>query len=139
MPFDMQIQAPSSVSWLTNYARIELKSQHVTSIAWLAKATGADVVGLEVGSKTLEFRPTRGPGDLLERRIKIRAESPAASSLLVLQAVLPFLVFAGNDSNEPIKLEISGGTNVSFSLSYEYWSSSKRWLKDGPAFLEAML
>lgn len=99
---------------------IGLKSQHVTSIAWLAKATGADVVGLEVGSKTLEFRPMRGPSDLFERNIKIRAESPAASSLLIFQAVLPFLVFAGNDSNEPIELEISGGTNVSFSLSYEY-------------------
>lgn len=68
----------------------------------------------------LEFRPKRGPGDLLERNIKIRAESPAASSLLVFQAVFPFLLFAGNDSDEPIELEISGGTNVSFSLSYEY-------------------
>lgn len=97
-----------------------LKSQHVTSIAWLAKATGADVAGLEVGSKTLEFRPNRGPGDLLERNIKIRAESAAASSMLIFQAVLPFLVFAGNESSEPIELEISGGTNVSFSLSYEY-------------------
>lgn len=77
-------------------------------------------MGLEVGSKTLEFRPKRGPGDLFERNIKIRAESPAASSLLVFQAVFPFLLFAGNDSNEPIELEISGGTNVSFSLSYEY-------------------
>lgn len=97
-----------------------LKSQHVTSITWLAKATGADVTGLEVGSKTLEFRPTRGPGALYERNIKIRAESPAASSLLIFQAVLPFLLFAGNDSNEPVELEISAGTNVSFSLSYEY-------------------
>lgn len=76
--------------------------------------------GLEVGSKTLEFRPNRGPGDLLERNIKIHAESPAASSLLIFQAVFPFLLLAGNDSNEPIEMEISGGTNVSFSLSYEY-------------------
>lgn len=97
-----------------------LKSQHFTSIAWLAKATGADVAGLEVGSKTLEFRPTRGPGELWERNIVIRAESAAASALLVFQAVFPFLLFAGNESNEPIELTISGGTNVSFSLSYEY-------------------
>ncbi|KAI3397262.1 hypothetical protein diail_11061 [Diaporthe ilicicola] len=97
-----------------------LKSQHVTSIAWLAKATGADVTGLEVGSKTLEFRPARGPGELWERNISIRAESAAASALLVFQAVFPFLLFAGNDSGEPIQLTISGGTNVSFSPSYEY-------------------
>ncbi|KAG6362277.1 hypothetical protein INS49_010507 [Diaporthe citri] len=97
-----------------------LKSQHFTSIAWLAKATGADVKGLQVGSKTLEFRPTRGPGELWERNITIRAESAAASALLVFQAVFPFLLFAGNESGEPVELTISGGTNVSFSLSYEY-------------------
>lgn len=34
--------------------------------------------------------------------------------------MFPFLLFAGNDSGEPVELTISGGTNVSFSLSYEY-------------------
>lgn len=97
-----------------------LKSQHVTSIEWLAEATKADVTGLEVGSKTLEFRPNCGPGDLPDRNISIRAASAAASSLLIFQAVFPFLLFAGNENNEPIELTISGGTNVSFSLSYEY-------------------
>lgn len=97
-----------------------LKSQHFTSIAWLAKATAADVKGLEVGSKTLEFRPSRGPGDLWERNITINSESPAASAVLVFQAVYPFLLFAGNESGEPVELTISGGTNVSFSPSYEY-------------------
>lgn len=76
--------------------------------------------GLEIGSKTLEFKPRLGPGDLVERNINIRAESPAASALLIFQAVLPFFLFAGNESGEPIELTISGGTNVSFSLSYEY-------------------
>lgn len=50
----------------------------------------------------------------------MRAESPAASALLIFQAVFPFLLFASNEANEPIELEISGGTNVSFSPSYEY-------------------
>lgn len=97
-----------------------LKSQHVTSIQWLARVTGAEVKGLEIGSKTLEFRPSRGPGGLLERNIHICAESPAASALLIFQATFPFLLFASNEANEPIELEISGGTNVSFSPSYEY-------------------
>lgn len=78
------------------------------------------MTGLEVGSKTLEFRPNRGPSDLLERNIKVQAASAAASSLLIFQAVFPFLLFAGNESNEPVELTVSGGTNVSFSLSYEY-------------------
>lgn len=76
--------------------------------------------GLEIGSKTLEFKPNRGPGTLLERNIDICAESPAASALLIFQAVFPFLLFAANETNEPVELVISGGTNVSFSLSYEY-------------------
>lgn len=35
--------------------------------------------------------------------------------------MLPFLLFAGNDVGDPIILDVSGGTNVSFSLSYEYF------------------
>lgn len=109
-----------SITELTCLSCTGLKSQHFTSIAWLAKATAADVKGLEVGSKTLEFRPSRGPGDLLERNITISAESPAASAVLVFQAVFPFLLFAGNESGEPVELALSGGTNVSFSPSFEY-------------------
>jgi RNA 3'-terminal phosphate cyclase (ATP) len=100
-----------------------LKSQHVTAIEYLAKATAADVTGLSVGSHTLEFRPRLKPSALVEgkdRTIKISADSPAASTLLIFQAVFPFLLFAGTEKGEPITLEISGGTNVSFSLSYEY-------------------
>lgn len=73
-----------------------------------------------MGSKTLDFRPSRGPADLLERNITISAESPAASAVLVFQAVFPFLLFAGNESGEPVELTLSGGTNVSFSPSFEY-------------------
>lgn len=53
----------------------------------------------------------------MARIIKLKASSPAASTLLILQAVFPFLLYA---SGPPITLEILGGTNVSFSLSYEY-------------------
>ncbi|VUC29361.1 unnamed protein product [Clonostachys rosea] len=97
-----------------------LKFQHVTAIQWLADVTEAEVEGLRVGSSTLTFIPRKIPTALASRNFKITAPSGAASALLILQAVLPFLVFAGNSSDEPIWLEISGGTNVSFSLSYEY-------------------
>lgn len=103
-----------------NRERGGLKSQHVTSIQFLAEITDADVEGLSVGSKTITFAPRRGPTELYQRNIKISAESGSASSLLILQAVLPFLIFAGNDSEEPVELSISGGSNVSFSLSFEY-------------------
>ncbi|KAL2198433.1 RNA 3'-terminal phosphate cyclase domain-containing protein [Corynascus similis CBS 632.67] len=97
-----------------------LKSQHVTAIDYLAKATAADVTGLSIGSQTLEFRPQLRPSQLAERHIQIAAESPAASTMLIFQAVFPYLLFAGNDKGEPVTLEISGGTNVSWSLSFEY-------------------
>ncbi|KAK8061412.1 hypothetical protein PG994_007778 [Apiospora phragmitis] len=102
-----------------------LKSQHVASIKWLAEATGAEVEGLSVGSHTLEFRPSLTPPQALasaeQRKLTIDAASPAASTMLIFQAVLPYLLFAaGGDDGTPIELEIQGGTNVSLSLSYEY-------------------
>lgn len=97
-----------------------LKAQHVTSIQWLAEATDAETEGLSVGSKTLTFAPKRPPTELPQRHVQISAASGAASTLLILQAIMPFLLFAGSESLEPIVLDISGGTNVSFSLSFEY-------------------
>jgi RNA 3'-terminal phosphate cyclase (ATP) len=95
-----------------------LKAQHVASLSYLASATDAVVSGLSVGSHTLEFAPRRRPWEINDRKIRIVAESAAASTLLVFQAVLPFLLFAGG--TETVELEIVGGTNVNFSLSYEY-------------------
>lgn len=104
----------------TNSPLPGLKNQHVASIQWLAEATDAATEGLTVGSKTLTFVPRRPPTELLQRHFRISAASGTASALLIFQAILPFLLFAGNDSPEPIVLDISGGTNVSFSLSFEY-------------------
>ncbi|KAG6009612.1 hypothetical protein E4U21_001979 [Claviceps maximensis] len=98
-----------------------LKAQHVASLSWLAKVTEAQVQGLTVGSTTLTFQPTRSPADLNPRNFEIEAGTDAASALLVLQAILPFVLFAGNADNEPIALDIYGGTNVHWSLSYEYF------------------
>ncbi|KAI3326908.1 RNA 3'-terminal phosphate cyclase [Xylariaceae sp. AK1471] len=97
-----------------------LKSQHVSAIEWLAKATKAEVNGLVVGSRTLEFRPTVSPTALKDRKIEIVAESHGASTLLILQAVFPFLLYAGNENGDAMELEIYGSTNASFSPSYEY-------------------
>ncbi|KAG8669995.1 hypothetical protein FPOAC2_09338 [Fusarium poae] len=113
-------QAVTIINVRGNRDRGGLKSQHVTSIQYLAEITDADVDGLSVGSKTLTFAPRRTATELYQRTIKVSAESGSASTLLILQAILPFLVFAGNDYEEPVELQISGGTNVSFSPSFEY-------------------
>ncbi|KAI1456825.1 EPT/RTPC-like protein [Annulohypoxylon moriforme] len=97
-----------------------LKAQHVSAIEWLVQATGAEVDGLAVGSHTLEFKPSLPPTALADRNFKIIAGNCASSTLLIFQAIFPFLLFAGNESGEPIEIEINGGTNVCFSLSYEY-------------------
>lgn len=77
--------------------------------------------GLSVGSKTLTFIPKRRPTDLTGRSFEIKADSNAASTLLILQAIFPFVLFASNDNGEPLVLTIHGGTNVQWSLSYEYF------------------
>jgi len=96
-----------------------LKSQHVTAIEALAKATQAKTEGLHVGSPTLEFYPQLPPTGLLSRKLNIVAESPAASALLITQALLPFFLFAAGDA--PLEVDIHGGTNVTWSLSWEYF------------------
>ena len=72
-----------------------------------------------MGSRSFEFKPKFSPAKLANRNIQIKAES-AASSLLVFQSIFPFLLFAGDESASPIAMTIQGGTNVSYSLSYEY-------------------
>ncbi|OAA54920.1 RNA 3'-terminal phosphate cyclase [Cordyceps fumosorosea ARSEF 2679] len=100
-----------------------LKAQHVTSIQWLADVTGAHVEGLCVGSKTLTFIPKTGPADLAGRSFEIKADTDAASALLILQAILPFVLFAAgsDDKRGPLSITIHGGTNVQWSPSYEYF------------------
>ncbi|WYZ39466.1 hypothetical protein EsH8_III_001380 [Colletotrichum jinshuiense] len=100
-----------------------LKAQHVTAIRWLAEVTEADVEGLEVGSSTLTFCPRIPPSAALQgksRKINIAADTGAASTLLILQAILPFLLYAADENATPIELEVTGGTTVGMSLSYEY-------------------
>lgn len=94
-----------------------MKNQHVAAIKCLAEASRATTTGLTVGSRTLSFAPTLPPSSFLSRSLKITPDSPSASALLILQALLPFLLFAGSES---VEVEIEGGTNTSYSLSYEY-------------------
>ena len=96
-----------------------MKAQHVACIRTLADATAAEVTGCSVGSKSFEFKAKLSPRDLVNRNIKVKAES-VSSILLIFQAVLPFLLFAGDGTGSPITITIQGGTNVSFSLSFEY-------------------
>ncbi|KAL8674164.1 MAG: hypothetical protein Q9168_001415 [Polycauliona sp. 1 TL-2023] len=142
-----------------------LKAAHLAAVEWLALASQAETTGMEKGSRELEFRPLRRGGFVREtknkkkavkggeaweevydghgsrvirREMEIQLDSPG-SVCLILQAILPFLLFHcpntaglsvstandashGTTSGVPLRFTINGGTNVSKSPSIEYIS-----------------
>ena len=142
-----------------------LKTSHLAGVEWLAEATSAETVGMEIKSRELTFRPaiygdaslTPIPPDSppyqgLEHEPERREASEAifwrdthesgappshiamstpGSVFLVLQAILPYILFSSISLSEdstaadkptPVHLTVEGGTNVDASLSYEYAS-----------------
>ena len=129
-----------------------LKPGHLAGAKWLAEATHASTEGMEVKSRELIFRPGNirdevmpndsqtGPnapesvwtdiyesGKIIRRESQIPCSTPG-SIMLVLQAILPYLIFGpashveGVESAVPLQVSIQGGTNVSSSPSFEYVS-----------------
>lgn len=111
-----------------------LKAQHLACVEWLAKACRANVEGAVKGSKEVLFVPGKvgelspvfvkrrigegeGRREVYEAKLEIKS---AGSTGLALQATLPFILFAEFPSPLPLRLTLSGGTNVSQSPSYEY-------------------
>jgi RNA 3'-terminal phosphate cyclase (ATP) len=121
-----------------------LKAQHLASVLWLAQACDAYIEGAEKGSKTLIFVPGAasaaaggsGQGTAVDTVPKAFSKKTlkdgrqvwdarldigtAGSTGLALQAILPFILFTDLPRNLPVRLTLSGGTNVSGSPSYEY-------------------
>ncbi|KAI4152310.1 MAG: hypothetical protein LQ340_002978 [Diploschistes diacapsis] len=129
-----------------------IKPAHYAGAAWLANATNAKTEGLEVKSKELVFCPSidpeaaqKGAGsdlgqeqskqaprvwkDIYESHMLVRRESEIemktpGSIFLILQAILPYLLFSSGNPEclDPVMLRITitGGTNVWHSLSFEY-------------------
>lgn len=117
-----------------------LKTQHLTCVKWLSKASNARTVGAQKKSVELEFWPspkdtsrreafwTERTTKLPKRTIIIDIGTPG-SATLTLQAVLPYLILAASGAGEEnaendvpgaIELRIIGGTNVTHSPSVEY-------------------
>lgn len=101
-----------------------LKGSHIAAIKFLAELSGATVSGVELGSSTLTFSPPSPQGRSVAVRSDIHIEQATAGSVfLVFQALYPYLLHAGTRSPttpHPITLTITGGTNVSFSPSFDY-------------------
>ena len=88
-----------------------LASQHVSSIEAVARLCDAEVDGLAIGSREVEFRPGALTGGEFEFDI-----GTAGSIALVLQAcVLP-----GALSKAPVSIIIKGGTDVKWSPPMDF-------------------
>ncbi|KAJ5360312.1 RNA 3'-terminal phosphate cyclase/enolpyruvate transferase alpha/beta [Penicillium concentricum] len=107
-----------------------LKRTHAAAVKLLAEISGSKVSGGEVGSQFLNFFPQsirskRGPLlDLSQVTVKSEYDiklTTAGATCLVFQALYPYLLYAGSQATAPfIKVNITGGTNVTLSPSYDY-------------------
>jgi RNA 3'-terminal phosphate cyclase (ATP) len=88
-----------------------LQQQHLTSVMAAAKIANAQVTGAVKGSTEITFRP--GRINCGEFRFDI---GTAGSVTLVIQTILPILVFAPCDST----VTITGGTDVPWSPPIDY-------------------
>lgn len=95
-----------------------LAAQHLTAIRAVQKICAAEVVGADLGSTKLVFRPTAPPipGDYRFDVAEAREGGSAGSATLVLQTVAIPAVFAQGLS----QFQILGGTHVPWSPSFEY-------------------
>ncbi len=102
-----------------------LKHQHLKAVEFLSEATEAFVEGATLGSETLTFYPRKEFSiGIIEIDIKT-----AGSITLLLQSILPACIFS---KRKKIKLKIKGGTDVAWSLPYDYFVNVlipqlKRW------------
>lgn len=88
-----------------------LMAQHLMCVRALERISGADVKGAEKGSLDLIFEPDKiRPGKY------VFDIGTAGSTSLLLQALLPPLVFAEDESS----LTLIGGTHVPFSPIFHY-------------------
>ncbi|CRG87175.1 hypothetical protein PISL3812_04192 [Talaromyces islandicus] len=118
-----------------------LKGSHTAAIKFLSEICQGEVIGGEVGSKTLTFYPrgrlqnereeqtegkrlldlTLANGELPTVKPEYTVhQSTVGSIFLIFQAVYPYLVYASSLAGKPVRLQVTGGTNVSCAPSFEY-------------------
>ncbi|UQZ88961.1 RNA 3'-phosphate cyclase [Deltaproteobacteria bacterium Smac51] len=116
-----------------NRPRPGMKRQHLACVRAAAAISGAEVIGAEINSASLSFRPSARPsgGDY---RFDIGG---GGSCTLVLQAVLPPLMTAESAST----ITVCGGTHVPMAPVYEFFSQTllPRLEKMGPRLSARLL
>jgi RNA 3'-terminal phosphate cyclase (ATP) len=94
-----------------NRKRPGLRQQHLTAVHALQRITGAEVKGAAVSSPELVFEPGAVRGGHYSFHI-----GTAGSTTLVLQTIVPVLLFAETSS----RVHLTGGTHVPWSPSFHY-------------------
>ena len=89
-----------------------LKPQHLEGVKAISKICDAEVDGAKLESKSLIFKPGKISGG--NYKIDI---GTAGSITLILQTLIPALLYAGKKTN----LEIKGGTDVKWAPSFDYF------------------
>ncbi|MBD3303804.1 RNA 3'-terminal phosphate cyclase [Candidatus Woesearchaeota archaeon] len=89
-----------------------LKPQHLFCIKGLEQLCGAKAEGAEIGSSKLKYAPGKIKGKTVTADI-----GTAGSITLLMQALLLPCFFA----DKQIKLKLTGGTNVKWSMPIEYF------------------
>jgi len=89
-----------------------IKAQHYVAIKSIAELCDAEASGFEIGSSELEFKP----GKIKGGRYKFEVGT-AGSITLVFQACILALV----NAKEPVTISLTGGTDVKWSPSWDYF------------------
>lgn len=92
-------------------AKPGLRPQHMTVIDVIGSFCNAEILGLKENSLEVEFRPWQ----IIARDRKIDIGTAGSASLLI-QALLPVLIFSGKEVN----IQIKGGTDVAWSPTINY-------------------
>ncbi len=96
-------------------AKPGLLRQHLTALRAAQAIANADVTGDELGSRTVTFRPQPIRGGVYRFDV-----GSAGSAMLVVQTVLPALLFARDAST----LEVLGGTHNPLSPPYPFFEAT---------------
>lgn len=89
-----------------------IKPQHYISIQSIKELCNAEITGLEISSPTLTFKPGNFKGGDYNFKIGTAGSIPLAFQAIIL---------ASMKTEEPVKIRISGGTDVKWAPSWDYF------------------
>ncbi|MBI2651374.1 RNA 3'-terminal phosphate cyclase [Candidatus Woesearchaeota archaeon] len=91
-----------------------LKAQHLYCIQGCKELCNAKVEGMQLGSEYLKFEPS----EFKSRNLKLDIGTAGSITLALQSLLMPSIL-----GNKSMKIELTGGTDVSWSPSFDYFSN----------------